>query len=149
MMQCRERQKGANSSHLAGLLPPENMTLRQQMILARLRTSSGMARPSASAVAMAVCEAKLDRRASTLNEAGLVQPLANGPNSCALGFPGLAAEESDHRHRRLLRSCHERPCRRRAAEQRYELAAFHCLVPPVLAADEHLASGINAVDLED
>jgi hypothetical protein len=48
----------------------------------------------------------------------------------------------------LLRARPQRP-RSRAAEQRDELAAFHCLVPPVLAADEHLASGINAVDLED
>src|SRR4029077_8419810 len=33
---------------------------------------------------------------------------------------------------RLLRACRERPRRRRAAEQRDELAAFHCPMPPVL-----------------
>jgi hypothetical protein len=35
-------------------------------------------------------------------------------------------EEPDRRHRRLLRACRERP-RRRAAEQRDELAAFHSI----------------------
>ena len=67
---------------------------------------------------MAVREAILDRRASTLDEAGLVQPLANGPNSCALGFPGLAAEDADHWHRRLLRTRRERPRDDRAAKKR-------------------------------
>jgi hypothetical protein len=76
-----------------------------------------MAGPSASAVAMAVCEAILDRRASTLDEAGLVQPLANGPNSCALGFSGLAAEDADHWHRRLLRPRRYRARERRPADQ--------------------------------
>jgi hypothetical protein len=33
-------------------------------------------------------------------------------------------KKSDHRHRRLLRPRRERPRRRRAAEQRDELAAF-------------------------
>jgi hypothetical protein len=37
-----------------------------------------------------------------------------------------ASEESDHRHRRLLRLRHERP-RDRAAEQRDEVAAFHSI----------------------
>src|SRR5262249_52965727 len=45
-----------------------------------------------------------------------------------------AIDKSDHRHRRLLRACRERPCDR-AAEQRNELAAFHCPMPPVLPAE--------------
>src|SRR5437016_11337295 len=36
-----------------------------------------------------------------------------------------AAEEADHRHRRLLRARRERPPHRRTAEQRDELPAFH------------------------
>jgi hypothetical protein len=44
----------------------------------------------------------------------------------SVGFPGPAAEEPDHRHRLLQRSRRERP-RRRAAEQRDELAAFHSI----------------------
>jgi len=36
---------------------------------------------------------------------------------------GLALNEADlHRHRRLLRPRRERPCSRRATNQRYELA---------------------------
>src|SRR5262249_42350946 len=36
---------------------------------------------------------------------------------------------------RLLRARRERPCRRRAAEQRDELAAFHCPMPPALSIE--------------
>ena len=41
--------------------------------------------------------------------------------------------------RRLLRVRRERPHRRRAAEERYELAAFHCPMPRVLSI-ERIAS---------
>ena len=44
-------------------------------------------------------------------------------------------EKSDHRHRRLLRARRERPRRRRTAEQRDELAPFHCRMPPVLPTE--------------
>src|SRR5262249_59995293 len=37
---------------------------------------------------------------------------------------GLAIKKSDHRNRRLLRACLQRPRRRRATEQRDELAAL-------------------------
>src|SRR5262249_15167278 len=39
-------------------------------------------------------------------------------------------QETDHRHRRLLRPCRERPRSRRAAEKRDELAAFHVWMAP-------------------
>src|SRR5262249_20843157 len=39
--------------------------------------------------------------------------------------------------RRLLRACSERPGRRRAAEQRYELAPFHCPIAPVLPSERN------------
>jgi hypothetical protein len=53
-----------------------------------------------------------------------------------------AIEESDHRHRWLLRARRERP-RGRDAEQRDELAAFHCPMPPVLLTERiaHLSYG--------
>ena len=38
-----------------------------------------------------------------------------------------AADEADDRHRRLLRTRRERPRRRRAAEQRDELAPSHSI----------------------
>src|SRR5262249_50952578 len=41
-------------------------------------------------------------------------------NAC---FMGISCATPDHRHRRLLRACRER--RRRAAEQRDEVAPFH------------------------
>jgi hypothetical protein len=37
----------------------------------------------------------------------------------------VGVEEPDYRHRRLLRPCRNRPSRRRAAEQRDELATSH------------------------
>src|SRR5262249_10570393 len=46
-----------------------------------------------------------------------------------------AAEHTDHRHRRLLCLRRERPHRRRAADERDELAAFHCPTPPVLPTE--------------
>src|SRR5262249_48843873 len=45
-----------------------------------------------------------------------------------------AAEISDYRHRRLLRSRRERPRDRRAAEQRDELAPFHSITSSTLAS---------------
>jgi hypothetical protein len=38
----------------------------------------------------------------------------------------MTSKKADHRHRRLLSARRERP-RRRAAEQRDELAAFHSI----------------------
>ena len=46
-------------------------------------------------------------------------PVVAAPFGCA------DVEKSDHRHRRLLRPCHARPRRRRAAEEGDELASFH------------------------
>jgi hypothetical protein len=37
----------------------------------------------------------------------------------------MKAEKSDHRHRRLLRTCRERQEEGRAAEKRDELSPFH------------------------
>jgi hypothetical protein len=48
----------------------------------------------------------------------------------------LGAEHADAPHlRALLPMCRERPRSRRAAEQRDELAPFHCAVPPVLPTE--------------
>src|SRR5262249_19600907 len=55
--------------------------------------------------------------------AALFQPLAEGHYAGILGLARLASEPSDYRHRGLLRPRRERPCRRRAAEQRDEMAA--------------------------
>src|SRR5262249_34797107 len=47
----------------------------------------------------------------------------------------VGAEESYHRHRRLLRARRERQADGRATEQRYELAASHSPRPPVLPTE--------------
>ena len=44
------------------------------------------------------------------------------------------AEKPDHRHRRLLRPRRERPRRRRAAEQRDELAPLHSITSSARAS---------------
>ena len=45
-----------------------------------------------------------------------------------------ATQKSNHRHRRLLRARRERPRRRRAAEQRDELAASHSITSSARAS---------------
>src|SRR6185295_16351646 len=47
-------------------------------------------------------------------------------------------QEPDHRHRLLLRARRERPCSRRAAEQRDELAPLHSIT---LSATESSVGG--------
>ena len=50
-----------------------------------------------------------------------------------IGAPAFIQQESDHRHR-LLRARRQRPSRR-AAEQRDEIAPFHCPMPPALPTE--------------
>src|SRR5262249_18176789 len=47
----------------------------------------------------------------------------------ALIFDDMCVKKSDHRHRRLLRACRERPCGRSAAEECNELASPHGAYP--------------------
>jgi hypothetical protein len=67
-----------------------------------------------------------------LDESGLLQPLSQRGDRLRKADFRRAPEKTDHRHRRLLRARRERPRYRRAAEERDEIAAFHCPVPPVL-----------------
>src|SRR5262249_1709828 len=68
-----------------------------------------------------------------------------GHKTCSVGGR-RAAEEPDYRHRRLLRARSERPCCR-TAEQRDELAASHCPMPPVLPTERiaHLATPDSSI----
>src|SRR5262245_31701368 len=67
----------------------------------------------------------LDRHILAPDVAGFTKALAEcGQISCTIDRR-RAAEEPNHRHRRLLRARHERP-RRRTANQRDELAPLHC-----------------------
>jgi hypothetical protein len=55
--------------------------------------------------------------------ANVLEPLAEGPHRFYVALGRLWVEETDHRHRCLLRPCRKRP-RRGATEQRYELTPF-------------------------
>src|SRR5262249_2932236 len=69
--------------------------------------------------------AVLDRHILALDVAGFTKALAEcGQIACTIDRR-RAAEEPNHRHRRLLRACRERPRRRCAAEERYDLAPPH------------------------
>src|SRR2546422_735210 len=65
------------------------------------------------------------------DEPRLAQPLPECAQPAGVALRRCAGEEANHRHRRLLRPRTERPRRRRAAEQRKEIAPFHCPLPSV------------------
>ena len=70
-----------------------------------------------------------------LEKACLVQTLSKCGHEFLAVFERSAAQNSDHRHRRLLlRARRERPRRRRAAEQRDELAPFHSITSSARAS---------------
>jgi len=62
--------------------------------------------------------AKFDRHVPTFNIAGFVQTFVKGRH----WFRSAETENADYQHRQLLRPRSERPRRRRAAQQRDELA---------------------------
>jgi hypothetical protein len=69
--------------------------------------------------------------------------LAKGAEFVGKSVKRPPVQKSDHRHPRLLPLRRERPCRRRTAEKRDELAPFHRPMPPVLPAERvaHLSYG--------
>src|SRR6516162_7831263 len=73
-----------------------------------------------------VRKAEFDCDVVAHREAGLVQALAKCRKAIVdeIGRRG-AAEKPDHRHCRLLRPRCDRPCRRRAADKRDEIAPSH------------------------
>ncbi len=74
-----------------------------------------------------VAEAIFDRDVLALDKARVFQSLAERGEKlrCIVGRAGV--EESDNRHRRLLRARRERPRGCRATEQRDELAPVHSI----------------------
>ena len=78
------------------------------------------------AMVLAVHPVVLDHHVLAFDVAGVVEAFA-GRSDIAYGVLGRpAVDEADYR-RRLLRAYRERPCDRRAAEQRDELAARHSI----------------------
>jgi len=78
-------------------------------------------RQSIQPVVLAVRKARLDYDIPSINKAGLVEALTKCCCDEHLCLGRATVEESDHRHRRLLRASRYRPRCRRAAEQRDEL----------------------------
>src|SRR5262249_41858648 len=85
---------------------------------------SGQGRQS---IVMFLRPAVFDRDILPLDIAGFLKTFTEGGHKERVSSGRSAAEESDHRHRRLLRPRREWPCCRRAAEQRDELAPFHSI----------------------
>jgi hypothetical protein len=89
----------------------------------------------ASRVGIACAPAILDPHVAAVAPAQLLQALLERRDT---GLRFGIAHGQIHEHRdaphslRLLRGRRQGPRGRRAAEQRYEFAAFHCRVPPVL-----------------
>src|SRR5262245_2780356 len=71
---------------------------------------------------MIIRPAVFDRDILALDIAGFGQALTEGGSHRRVRPGRRTVEKPDHRHRRLLRPRRERPSRRRAAEERYELA---------------------------
>src|SRR5215470_7032516 len=81
-------------------------------------------------VVLVLRPAILDRHILTLDVAGFTNALPEcGQIACTIS-KRRAAEEPDHWHRSLLRARHERPRRRRAAEECDELPALHVWMAP-------------------
>ena len=77
----------------------------------------------------------LDRDGATLDPAEFAQPLHKSGDPLALGRRRARAQEPDGRQlSRLLRARRERPRRRRAAEQRDELAPLHSITSSARAS---------------
>src|SRR5262245_11021800 len=78
--------------------------------------------------------AKLDGDVLAFHEAEVVQALAERRGEVRGVLWRPAAHESDHWQPRLLRPCRERPRRRRAAEQRDEIAPPHSITSSARAS---------------
>ncbi len=93
--------------------------------LASSSLTSGTRPDRRKAIELALQPVVLDRYALALEVAGFVEALAERGGKGRIGRPGI--DESDDRHRRLLRARRERPRHCRATEQHDELATFHSI----------------------
>src|SRR5215475_11258046 len=76
----------------------------------------------------------LDHDILALDVAGFTNPLPEGGQiTCTIG-KRRTAEETDHRHRRLLRARRERPCNCRASEESDEGAPLHSITSSARAS---------------
>src|SRR5262245_32018080 len=105
----------------------------------KLSRSDQIRRQLGQPVVLVLCEAIDDRHVLAFDVARLLQALME----CAQTLRDIVGrsqiEKSDHRQRRLLRARRQRP-RRRAAEDRDKLAAFHSITSSARAST---AAGIS------
>jgi hypothetical protein len=94
-----------------------------KMTATRWRANSG--RLPRQAIVVALRPAVFDGDGLALDISRLTQGLAQRGQTRRVVVPRLAAEISDHRHRRLLPTRGERPRRRSGAEERDDIAPFH------------------------
>jgi hypothetical protein len=94
-------------------------------VLPGVATTDQIGRHSRQSIVLAVRPAIFDRHVLSIDIPHLAQALAEGEQTARPGVRRCAAEEPDHRHRRLLRARRERPRGCRAAEQRNELTPPH------------------------
>src|SRR5262245_46361775 len=78
------------------------------------------------AIVMAISPTVLNPEVLAVDQTRFTQALPKRCHTIGVGLRRAWTEESDHRHRRLLRARRERP-RSRAAEKRNELAALHSI----------------------
>src|SRR5262249_57846517 len=96
-------------------------------------TLDQLSRQHRQSVALTLCPAPFDRNISAFRIASFIETLPKRGNCVRQSVRRLGIEKPDHRHRCLLRACREWP-RRRAAEQRYELASPHSITSSASAS---------------
>src|SRR5262249_54578488 len=79
------------------------------------------------------CETVFDRHVAAVGITGFTQAATERGGEIGPVILTERVQEPDHRQRRLLRTCRERPCRR-AAEQRDELAPSHSITSSASAS---------------
>ena len=85
------------------------------------RMASQLGSQTRHPVSLILRPAVFDRSVLAVDVTGLLEALEERREEGRITLRRRAVEESDHRHRRLLRPCHERPRCHRPAEQRDEL----------------------------
>src|SRR5262249_8356631 len=100
------------------------------LVAAMTLAANQIGRQRGQSVILAFCPAILDRGVLPFDVASFLQPLAKRADERRKSPCRCTVEETDHRHRRLLRARREWP-RRGAAQKRDEVASLHCLMFPV------------------
>src|SRR5262245_52339599 len=80
------------------------------------------------------CETVFDRHIAAVDITGFTQAATERGREIGSVILTERVQEPDNRHRPLLRAPRPRPCRCRAAEERYELAALHSITSSARAS---------------